>query len=211
MNRAKFSMNALVLVAIIFSALAFFFTVAMVKLADRRPVNDFIPIEGTEYAIRYSSLAPNGLCRGSENANTLLLEGTFGADWGACAQGDNIFLNEYTTTDFGLLLCDVVRIDLPTMTKTTLYPDAVLRGRCASGELVVVSGCLLPADFPATDSLCRLYRLTSREMADRPEGGTVLFLDPQTLEEVHRVENPHVFAGDFEARYLSRPLSEVIA
>ncbi len=30
MNRAKFSMNALVLVAIIFSALAFFFTVAMV-------------------------------------------------------------------------------------------------------------------------------------------------------------------------------------
>ena len=211
MHQAKFSMNALVLIAILFSALAFFVTGGMGRMADRRAVNDFIPIEGTEYAIRYSSLSPNGLCRGTENANTLLLEGTFGADWGACAQGDDIYLNEYTTTDLGLLLCDVVKIDLTTMTKTILFPDSVLRGRCSSGELVVVSGCLLPADFPATDSLCRLYRLTARETPAEQEGGAVLFLDPRTLEEVWRVEDPHVFAGDFEARYLSRALSEVMA
>ena len=208
MNRTKFSMNALLLIVIIFSALAFVFTVVLVDLADRTPVNDYNPIEGTDYAIRYSSLEPNGLYKGSENTCVLVAEGNFGSDWGAFAVGDKLYLNEYTSTDLGLLLCDIVGIDLNTGEKTVLYRDTVLRGQCASGELVCVAGCMLPADFPETNSLCRLYRLTRKDAAS-PDGGEVIFLDPQTLSVVYSAQDDNVFSDGFEARYLQKPLAEV--
>ena len=84
----------------------------------------------------------------------------------------------------------------------------MLRGKCASGELVCVSGCMLPADFPETNSLCRLYRLTRKDAAS-PDGGEVIFLDPQTLSVVHTAQDDNVFSDGFEARYLQKPLAEV--
>ena len=77
MESPKFSFNAFLLVVIIFSALLFFVTVKVMDIADRTPVNSFTPIEGTELAVRYSSLEPNGIYTGTENVNTLLLEGNF--------------------------------------------------------------------------------------------------------------------------------------
>ena len=208
MNRAKFSMNALLLIVIIFSALAFVFTIVLVNLADRTPVNEYIPIEGTDYAIRYSSLEPDGLYQGPENTCKLVAEGDFGSEWGACLTGGNLFLNEYRSTELGLLLCDLIRIDLNTNEKTVVYRDTVLRGRCASGELVCVSGCMLPADFPETNSLCRLYRLTQKDAASS-DGGAVLYLDPQTLSVLYAVQDDDVFSDGFEDRYLQKPLAEV--
>ena len=210
MNKAKFSMNALLLIVIIFSALAFFFTIVMVDLADRTPVNEYIPIEGTDYAIRYSSREPDGLYQGPENTCRLVAEGDFGSEWGACAVGDRLYLNEYTTTDLGVLLCDLVCVDMNTHEKTVLYRDTVLRGQCASGELVCVTGRMLPADFPATNPLCRFYRLT--EKANAPQGGAdVMFLDPQTLAETYTVTVDDPFAPDFAETYLQRTLTEVAA
>jgi hypothetical protein len=58
----------------IFAAIAFFFTIKMVDLADRFPVNEFFPIEDTEYAVKYSSLEPNGIYRGTENASSLVYQ-----------------------------------------------------------------------------------------------------------------------------------------
>ena len=209
MNRAKFSMNALLLIVIIFSALAFVFTVVLVRMADRTAVNEYFPIEGTDYAIRYSSREPDGLYKGPENTCKLVAEGTFGNDWGACAVGDRVYLNEYTSTDLGVLLCDLVCVDLNTGEKTVLYRDTVLRGRCASGELVCVGGCMLPADFPDVSSLCRLYRLTAKDAAEN--GAEVLFLDPQTLDETYTVTVDDPFAPDFAETYLQRTLTEVAA
>lgn len=208
MNRAKFSMNALLLVVIIFSALAFVFTIVLVDLADRRAVNDYNPIEGTDYAVRYSSLEPNGLYKGPENTCKLVAEGNFGSDWGAFTVGDRLYLNEYTSTDLGVLLCSVVGIDLNTGEKTVLYRDTILRGICASGEPVCVSGRMLPANFPETNPLCRFYRLTENNNA--PEGGAdVIFLDPQTLEEAYSVTVSDPFSPIFEKQYLQKTLTEV--
>lgn len=208
MNKAKFSMNALLLVVIIFSALAFVFTIVMVNLADRTAVNEYIPIKGTDYAIRYSSLEPNGLYKGQENTGQLVAEGNFGSDWGAFKVDDRLYLNEYTTTDLGVLLCSIVGVDLNSGEKTVLYRDTVLRGRCASGELVCVTGCMLPADFPETNSLCRFYRLTEKDVSS-PDGGEVFFLDPQTLSVLYSVQDDNVFSDGFAERYLQTPLSEV--
>ena len=48
MGNAKFTMNSLVIIAIIFSAILFFFTIAMVDMANPYAQNEFYPIEGTD-------------------------------------------------------------------------------------------------------------------------------------------------------------------
>ena len=52
MRESKFTMNAFLLVVLIFSALTFFVTVKLTGMADRTPVNTFTPIEGTELSVR---------------------------------------------------------------------------------------------------------------------------------------------------------------
>ena len=126
MNRAKFTMNALVLVVTIFSALAFFFTVVMVNLADRSAVNEYIPIEGTDYAIRYSSLEPSGLYQGPENTCWLVTEGEFGSEWGACKVGGDLYLNEYRSTELGMLLQDGDAA-IPLLDTVKIHSEAAVR------------------------------------------------------------------------------------
>ncbi len=210
MKKTKFSMNALLLILLLFSVLAFFCMVTLDRLASQFPVNDYIPIENSEYAVRHSSIAPSGICRGGKNTAELLVEGNFGSGWGAYANGDTLLLNEYRNSRFGFLFCDLMRVDVSARTKSTLYENTVLRGVCASGEPVCVRGALLPAVHPETNALCRLYRLSAGSLSVNGEA-EVLFLDPETLTPVFSVREPGADADDFEARYLSRTLEEVRA
>ena len=205
MGRAKFSMNAFLLVVLIIAGIYFFFTVKLVDMADHRAVNDIYPVEGTDFSIRYSSRKPNGVYQGDRVNGVLRLAGDFGYDWGCAAADGALYLNEYRSTDLGLMLCDLVRVDTATFEKTLLAADTVLRGRCASGELVCLAGTMLPSDLPETNRLCRLYAMTGG-------GGEclVLFLDPASGQVVYSVREPEPLRADLEGKYLSRTLGEVM-
>lgn len=205
MGRAKFSMNAFLLVVLIIAGIYFFFTVKLVDMADHRAVNDIYPVEGTDFSVRYSSQKPNGVYQGDRVNGVLRLAGDFGYDWGCAAADGALYLNEYRSTDLGLMLCDLVRVDTATFEKTLLAADTVLRGRCASGELVCLAGAMLPSDLPETNRLCRLYAMTGG-------GGEclVLFLDPASGQVVYSVREPEPLRADLEGKYLSRTLGEVM-
>lgn len=206
MRSPKLSVNALLLVLLIFGGFTFFITVFIVRMADRTGVNTFNPVEGTDYAIRYSSLEPNGLYQGNEVVNSLVVQGNFGFDWGAALEGERLYLNEYKTSNMGVMHSNLVRVDLTTKQKETLLTDAILRGKCASGELVCVRGVLLPANKPESNILCKFYALAAPGLHD---GAEVLFLDPATGEIVYRVRDDGAMTEAFEARYLQRTLEEV--
>ena len=206
MRSPKLSVNALLLVLLIFGGFTFFITVFIVRMADRSGVNTFNPVEGTDYAIRYSSLEPNGLYQGNEVVNSLVVKGNFGFDWGAALEGERLYLNEYKTSNMGVMHSNLVRVDLTTKQKETLLTDAILRGKCASGELVCVRGVLLPANKPESNILCKFYALAAPGLHD---GAEVLFLDPAIGEIVYRVRDDEAMSNAFEARYLKRTLEEV--
>jgi len=208
LRRTKFSVNALILLVIIFFAIIFFVTVKLVDLAYHPARNDYYRIEGTEYAVRYSSLLPDGIYKGSQTTGVLQLEGRFGYDWGAAAVGDTLYINEYISTDLGLMLCDLVRVDLNTFEKETLLRNTVLQGTCASGELVCIGGSVMPGAHPETNALRRLY-VMSGDGDETAEGRLILFIDPQTAEIVWSVRDDGDASGDFESRYLARTLEEV--
>ncbi len=216
MNETKFTMNALVLVVTIFTAIGFFFTVKLGSIADRAALNEYYPIEGTELGVRYGAEKPGGLVqltsglyRGGESSRELLLGGTFGYDWGAAAASDCLWLNEYTNTDLGLMHGSLVRVDLASFRKETVFEDTVLRGKCASGELVCLRGCLLPANSPEVNPLCALYCLSAAELQPDGSSAEVLWLDPETGEILWRLRDPEAATEVFEERYLRRSLAEV--
>ncbi len=209
MNDTKFTMNALLLVAIIFAAISFFFTVKLGRLADHSALNEYYPIEGTDLGVRYSSQQPSGIYRGGKNSRELLAEGTFGYDWGAAAEDGVLWLNEYSGTDLGLMHCRLVRIDTADFRKEPLSEDTVLRGRCASGELVCLRGYLLPANEPARNPLCLLYCLADGKLRPDGSGAEVIWLDPRTGEVLHSLRDPEALTEVFEEKYLRRSLSEV--
>lgn len=206
MRSPKLSVNTLLLILLIFGGFTFFITLFIVRMADRSGINTFNPVEGTDYAIRYSSLEPNGLYQGNEVVNSLVVKGNFGFDWGAALEGDRLYLNEYNTSDMGVMHSNLVRVDLTTKRKETLLTDAILRGKCASGELVCVRGVFLPANEPESNILCKFYALTAPDLHDVAE---VLFLDPATGEIVYSVRDDGAMTEAFEARYLGRTLEEV--
>ncbi len=209
MNDAKFSMNALVLILIIFTAIGFFFTVKLGKLADHSAINEYYPIEGTELGVRYASELPSGIYRGSQYSRELLAEGTFGYDWGAAAAGDALWINEYENTALGLMHCRLVRLDMEDFHRELALEDTVLRGKCASGELVCLRGCLMSVNNPGENPLCALYCLGAGDI--RPDGSRaeVLWLDPDSGEILYRLRDPEAATEVFEERYLLRTLAEV--
>ena len=209
MNDTKFTMNALVLVVTVFAAIGFFFTVKLGKLADHSVVNEYYPIEGTELGVRYATQMPSGLYRGGEYSRELLVEGDFGYDWGAAAAGDSLWINEYSNSDLGLLRCRLVRLDMGDFHRELTLEDTVLRGRCASGELVCLRGCLLPANAPEVNPLCELYCLAAADLRSDGSGAEVLWLDPETGEVLYRLRDPAAATEAFEERYLLRSLGEV--
>ena len=209
MNDTKFTMNALVLVAIIFTAIGFFFTVKLGKIADRSVLNEYYPIEDTGLGVRYGTEQPSGLYRGSSNSRELLLEGTFGYDWGAAAEGDSLWLNEYIGTDLGLMRCRLVRLDLEDFHREEVLEDTVLRGRCPSGELVCLRGCMMEANSPEQNPLCALYCMSVQDLEPDGRNAEVLWLDPETGEVLFRLRDSEAATEVFEERYLSRTLEEV--
>ncbi len=209
MRKSKLNVNGLLVVLLIFGAFTFFITVYITNKADRTPINQFYPIEGTDLAVRYSSLEPDGLYRGSENVHSLLVKGRFGFDWGAALEDRSLYLNEYTSTELGLTLCDLVRVDLTSFHKEVLWRDTILRGRCASGELVCVRNVLLPSNQPKTSPLCAFYSLSSAALHPESDRAEVLFLDPVTGEILYSVFDDGAMADSFDARYLARTLEEV--
>ncbi|MBQ7688792.1 MAG: hypothetical protein IJT27_06205 [Clostridia bacterium] len=209
MNSPKFSVNALLIVVTVFAVITLFVTVGIVNMRNPFPVNEYYPIEDTPYAVRYSTYRPNGIYKGPENTCTLVLEGSFGTDWGIAKSGDTLFANEYTTTDLGLVLCDLVKIDLISFEKEVLMEDTILRGTCSSGEPVCVSGFLMPSDAPQTNPLCALYSMTHAELDPRQQEAEVKYLDPQTGAVLYSERTPDALSDDFDALYLARTLREV--
>ena len=207
MNDSKLSINTLTIVTLLFSAILLFFVMAASSFSTRIAVNDYYPIEGTDFAIVYSNRRENGIYEGSEQTGTLRVEGSFGHDWGVALEEPYLFVNEYSYTAMGLIHSNVVRINLLTFEKEVLFGDAVLRGRCLSGELVCVTGFLMPATFPETNSMCRLYAMA--DGGGGAGGSRVVFLDPSPSEPLCELD----YDGDedgFEDAYVNRTLEDVL-
>ena len=179
MNRSKFSLNAFILIVIIFSAVLFFCTMTVSEMADLRVINERYPIDGTDLAVRYSSSRENGIYSGLENTDTLVLAGDYGHDWGLVRVGDMLYTNEYRASSLGLIYCDCLRIDLGSFEKQLLGRNAVLRGRREDGQLVMVGRAFMPSVYPATNPLCRLYAMTDDTLDPSEEGAALCVYDPQ--------------------------------
>jgi hypothetical protein len=211
LNESKFSVNAALIVFTVFTAILLFFSVFLSNVRSPFPVNEFYPIGDTGYAIRYSSYHPSGIYKGTEYNCTLILEGTFDYDWGACLVENKLYVNEYAMSDLGFVQVDLVCIDLETFEKETLREDTILRGACASGELVSVAGFLMPSNAPETNELSRLYAMSSADISPKGEDALLLCMDPHTGEIVYSARRTDALDGDFEARYLEKTLEEIAA
>ena len=209
MQQPRFTLNSLVIVVSIFTAITFFITLTVVNLADWSAVNDYFPIEGTDLGILYSDEKPSGIYRGYANSGDLMLEGEFSHDWGIVRHDDRLFLNEYRATDLGFMTSRLVRVDLDTFEEEVMIEDAALRGACRSGELVCIRTAMPPSNFPGTNAFCQLYGMTSG-MLPIEEATSVIFVDPESGEVVLTLAGDDAEAGDFEARYLDRTLEEML-
>ena len=208
MNDRKVTVNSLVLIVMIFSLVLLFCTVNLVDMSFSYAENSFFPIEGTEYYVRYSTLYPSGVYRGSGPTAELMIEGEYGHDWGAVAVDDKLYINEFSRTDFGIMLTKLVCIDLNTFEKTQLGSDMMLRGRCRSGELVCVSGFMMPSNMPYTNSLCKIYSFSRDEIHLEDKDAVVTYIDPATSEVVYSKRCEEALANDFESRFIETTLEE---
>lgn len=209
MNNTKFTMNALLVIVTIFSAIGFLFTVGIYNMGQHvYLISDYEAIKGTDLSIRYSTKDPSGIYRGTKNDDELMLEGDFGYDKGTTFCEGRLYLNEYSYTNAGIVLCDAVCIDTESFGKKIIMKNGMLRGRCASGELVCRGDCMLQTNTPDTNSLCRLYAMTSAKIDPLPEKSTVLFIDAESGEIVYTAEDDTP-AEAFDERWLSHTLEEV--
>lgn len=209
MRNAKFTLNSFILVVIVITGIFLFSSVSLVKMADGSASNDYYPVEGSEVSICYSNLRPSGIYVGDKNTGRLMLEGNYGHDWGAAAEGRTLYVNEYTSTSYGLTMCRLVTVDLDSYDKSVLYPDTILRGRCASGELVALRGFMMPTCYPKTNALMKLYAFSSGELDPGSSGAEVIFIDPVTGEVVYSVYDDNALNADVETQYLAHTLEEV--
>jgi hypothetical protein len=209
LNNTKFTMNALLVIVTIFSAIGLLFTVGIYKMGQHAYlVSDYEAIEGTDLAIRYSTKEPSGIYRGTKYADELVLEGEFGYDKGTTYSEGKLYLNEYRYTDTGFTLCDVVCVDTESFEKTVLMENAMLRGHCESGELVCRGDCFPRSDMPDTNSLCRFYAMTSPKLDPSSGSATVTFIDPASGEIVYTARDD-AQEGDFDEHWLPHTLEEV--
>ena len=209
MKKTKFSMNALLIVVILFSAICFFFTVSMYDFSNWYTFNDYYPIEGTDLSVRASNMKTNGIWKGPKNSGECLVEGNFGHDWGVAVENNTVYLNEYIPTDIGMTFCRFVSVDLDTKEKKVLMNDAVLRGRCASGELVALEGYLLPVLYPESNALCSFYSISSAQLDPADAGAWVTIIDPKTQKVLYSAYEEDFASKDFDAKYLNRTLKEI--
>ncbi len=208
MGNAKFTTNGMMIIVIIFTAILLFFTVTMVEMVNPYGQNEFQPIEGTDLAVKHSSVDMNGLYQGPESTAKLVLEGNFGNDWGTTLSGNNLYLNKYAITSLGLIIPEVVRVDTETHEEEILYKDAIIRGRCASGEMVLLTGYVMPTNYPKTNAMYKLYSMSSAVDLDDVDL-TVLFMDPETGEVVYSLEDKAFMEKTYQKKYADRTLDEI--
>ena len=84
----------------------------------------------------------------------------------------------------------------------------MLRGRCASGELVVLTGFMMPSTHPETNSFMGIYSFASEEIRHDP-CQRVIYIDPKTGETVHSLVLENGIGSLFEACYMDRTLDEI--
>lgn len=209
-NNTKFTMNALMIIVFFFSLIAIVSTVRTYDMGETVfLVTDHQPIEGTDLSIRYSTQEPSGIYRGPKNDDELMLEGEFGFDKGTTYCDGRLYLNEYYYSDAGLVFTNAFCVDTESFEDTLLVEDGMLRGRCKSGELVCTADSLLATNRPETNSLCRLYCMTSK-IDPASDTLTILYIDPESGEVVYRTEGEKDMTGkEFEARWINRTLEEV--
>ncbi|MBQ7715198.1 MAG: hypothetical protein IJT70_04935 [Clostridia bacterium] len=208
MNKIKFTFNSFLVLVIIFSAMASFILVGVTNMSERSTVNSVNPIEGTDYYIRYSDFAESGIYDGDMPSSKLLLQGNFGYDWGASVSGATMICNEYRRTTLGIITCDVVKIDLETFDKDLLYKDAMMVGKCASGEIVCIDGYTL-APMNSTDNLLYdIYSMSSCMINMENGVATVRWFDPATGECVAYKEDGRILEEGRTDYYLNLTVSE---
>ena len=212
MNNAKFTMNALLVIVLVFSAIGLFFTVGIYDMGQHvYLVSDYKQIKGTDLSIRYSTKEPSGLYRGTKNEDELLIEGNFGGnDSGIAVCGDKLYLNEYTFTDTGMMLSEVVMIDMNSFDEYSILKNAELRGRCASGELVCVGDCLPGPVTSDANSLRKLYCMTSGKLNSGEDAAVIYYIDPDSGEPVYSTSYDNGMSDkEFNIHWLLRTLEEV--
>ena len=212
MRDRKLTMNGLIAILIAFSVIGLFATVSSLRMTDPSVMNEFYPVGDTGYSIRHSTFTQNGIVKGMDVNNAeLVFPGNFGTDWGAVSDGDQLYVNLYTPTTIGILQSDVELVDLDALEETTLFENAILRGQCASGELVIVRGAMLPANKPEESVLCKFYAMSAGDLSPDGRNAEVLFYDIGKGEVVYRIAGEAAFSEDFEARFLDKTLEEVQA
>ena len=210
MNNSRFTMNALMVIVLVFSAIAMAFTVGIYDIGKHAfLISDYQPIPGTDLSLRYSTKDFCGIYRGPKYDDELVLEGNFGYDRGTTVGKGELYLNEYSYTNMGLVFCDAVAVDTETFEKRVLMKNAMLRGRCESGEIVCLGDCLMQTNSPGTDSLCKLYGMTDPDIDPLSGSATVLFIDPASGEIVYSVRDDNALSEDFDDRWLTHTLEEV--
>ncbi len=210
MSKTKFTFNSFIALVIVFSAMAFFFTVGLADMSDTRIVNEEYRIEGTDYSIRYAELIPAGIYKGIGSSAELICEGSFGYDWGAAYENGKIFCNEYHTTTFGQFVSDVVEIDVTSGEKRVLLDDAIMVGRCASGEIVAFDGFAMSSWYPGTNPLFSVYSMTSCKLKSEDGSALVTWIDPSTGESAASMRASGVYDEGTAELYTSHTLSEVM-
>ena len=208
MGNSRLTLNGIMIIVIIFSAMLFFFTVTMVEMVNPYGQNEFQPIEGTDLAVKHSSVDENGLYQGPESTAQLVLKGNFGNDWGTTLSGSSLYLNKYAITSLGLIIPEVVRVDTDTHEEELLYKDAIIRGRCASGEMIILTDYVMPTNYPDTNPMLKLYSMSSGVDLD-DKTLTVVFMDPETGEVLYSLEDRAFLEKTFQKKYEDRTLDEI--
>ena len=208
MGNSRLTVNGIMIIVLIFSAMLFFFTVTMVEMVNPYGQNEFQPIEGTDLAVKHSSVDENGLYQGPESTAQLVLKGNFGNDWGTTLSGNSLYLNKYAITSLGLIIPEVVRVDTDTHEEELLYKDAIIRGRCASGEMIILTDYVMPTNYPDTNPMLKLYSMSSGVDLD-DKTLTVVFMDPGTGEVLYSLEDRAFLEKTFQKKYEDRTLDEI--
>ena len=209
-NKSRFTMNALVVIVIAFSAIGLFFTVGIYDMGSHvRLVSDYQPIGDTGLSIIYSTKETCGIYRGTRYDNELVLEGNFVYDPQTAVSDGRLYLNEYRYSNADLMFCDAVCVDTESFEKTVIMKDAMILGCCGSGELVCFGSCLLQTDHPDVNSLCRLYGMTSPDLDPASKGAVVSFIEPASGEIVCSEGVEGVLTESLREQLLSRDLEEV--
>ncbi len=206
-------MNAFLFILLLASALYFFVSVTVYDMAALGFRNDWHPIEGTDLYIRdfvKKTKDESGIYDGDQEWSAKLVPGDFGYDWGAHAEGDTLYINEYHSTRFGFLLCDLVRIDLKTYEKETVYRNTMMTGLSRSGELVCMGETVGANWFPGTNPLYRLYSMTAGGLMQDEGSAVVRMIDPVSGKTVFEKRDENALSAERQEYYLASTLEEVM-